>query len=163
VPQAVVDVLEAVQIEQQDREGRPAPAGAVERMPQPVDEQRPVGQARQLVVQRGVSRLLLRAAALVTSKATPMVPVTWPPGPREGSTRAWKSRPRPLHLEFHGLGLQRAPVGHHGQRGGGVGAEELEGRSGRPLAPSGASQPIPSPSDHVIRRCASVVQMRAGI
>src|SRR6185436_266613 len=34
----------------------------------------------------------------------------------------------------------------------------------RPTAsPSGASQPIPSPSDHVIRRCASVVQMRAGI
>ena len=51
-PEAVVDQLEVVEIAEQDRELPQITAVKVKRVIQPVGEQRPVRQARQLVVER---------------------------------------------------------------------------------------------------------------
>ncbi len=50
--EAVVDRLEAVEVDEQDRDVAPAALGALESVGEAVAEQRPVGQARQRVMQR---------------------------------------------------------------------------------------------------------------
>jgi len=62
--QAVVDELEAVQVEQQHRHQPPRTAGVMERLGQPVMQQGPVGQAGQFVVGGQVFQLLFVALAL---------------------------------------------------------------------------------------------------
>ena len=62
----VVDGLEAVEVEEEHRgaAARPAPARAAQRLLEPVEEQRAVGQAGERVVQRVVLEALDRAAVV---------------------------------------------------------------------------------------------------
>ena len=64
VAERVVDDLEAVEVEQQHRRRMAAAAGAHERVREPVEEERAVRQARQLVVQRAAMGGGLGADAL---------------------------------------------------------------------------------------------------
>jgi hypothetical protein len=64
VPQGVVDQLEAVEVEEQHRERGPGALAAVDRRGEPLQEQPPVGQAGQCVVQRAAPDLLLQPAGL---------------------------------------------------------------------------------------------------
>jgi hypothetical protein len=59
----VVDLLEVVEIQEQHRELRPGPARALERDAQAVEEQSPIGQPGELVVERLMGELRLRALA----------------------------------------------------------------------------------------------------
>jgi hypothetical protein len=63
VAEAVVDELEPVEVEEQDRDGGVAPRRVVEGESKAVDEQYAVRQARERVVQGLASRLLFGAAA----------------------------------------------------------------------------------------------------
>ena len=64
VPQAVVDRLEVVEIQEQDGQRRLAqPAGAIERVLDPIGEERPVGEPGQRIVQRLVAQLCLELLA----------------------------------------------------------------------------------------------------
>jgi hypothetical protein len=62
VAEAVVDLLEVVEVDEEDRQPPPVAARAVQRAAHPVDEQAAVGQAGQLVVQRRVRELLRELA-----------------------------------------------------------------------------------------------------
>ena len=64
VAERVVDELEAVEVEEQHGDRRPAARAVVERQREAVHEQRAVRQAGQRVVQRLAAHLLLGAAAL---------------------------------------------------------------------------------------------------
>ena len=64
VAQAVVDELEVVDVQEQDRDGPGVTTGAGQRLVQPVQQQLPVGQPREGVVQRPVPELLLHAFLL---------------------------------------------------------------------------------------------------
>ena len=64
VAERVVDQLEAVEVEREDRDVDALALPAGERVREPVERERPVRQAGQRVVQRGVARRLLVAVAL---------------------------------------------------------------------------------------------------
>src|SRR5439155_9936461 len=64
VPEAVVDRLEVVQVEEHDGEAGALAPAASERVANPLDEQRPVGEPGDRVVERLVRELLLECAAL---------------------------------------------------------------------------------------------------
>ena len=60
VPEAVVDRLEVVEIQEEDRQREVAqPAGPIERVLDPIGEERPVGEPGQRIVQRLVAELCL--------------------------------------------------------------------------------------------------------
>src|SRR5215216_770483 len=63
-PQAVVDLLEPVQVDEQHRHRRGLALGPLEGVVDPVLEQGPVGQRGQRVVERLVDQLVLELAAL---------------------------------------------------------------------------------------------------
>ena len=64
MPQAVVDRLEIVEIQEEDRQrGLAQPAGAIERVLDAIDEERPVGEPGQRIVQRLVAELCLELLA----------------------------------------------------------------------------------------------------
>ena len=60
VSERVVDLLELVQVQQQQPDARPVAAHPGQRLCEPIEEQRPVGQAREGVVERLVSDQLRR-------------------------------------------------------------------------------------------------------
>ena len=64
MPERVVDVLEVVDVEEQHADPRVRAPGAVERHPETVEEQGPVGEAGQRVVERHVGEADLEALAL---------------------------------------------------------------------------------------------------
>ena len=64
VAQTVVDVLEPVEIEERDTDGRFGAATPRDRLPEPVEEEQPVRQARERVVHRLVREPLLERLAL---------------------------------------------------------------------------------------------------
>ena len=64
VAERVVDRLEAVEVEHEDRDVDALALPAGQRVGEPVERERAVGQAGERVVQRGVARDLLLAVAL---------------------------------------------------------------------------------------------------
>ena len=64
VPEAVVDVLEAVEVEERHADVRLRARAARDRLAEPVDEQQPVRKARERVVHRLVGQPLLEGLAL---------------------------------------------------------------------------------------------------
>ena len=62
--EGVVDVLELVDIHEQHGDHRAGAPSAIQRHPEPVQEQRPVGQSGERVAQRQLGQLHLRALAL---------------------------------------------------------------------------------------------------
>ena len=89
VPEVVVDQLEPVEVEEQHR-GELAPArGALERLLEPVHEQHPVRQARQLVVKRPLHQLRLEG----------LVPADVPRVEDDPTDAGLVEQVGPLHLE----------------------------------------------------------------
>ena len=64
VPERVVDILEIVQVDEQDRGDRPVPSGQRQRMPGAVGEQDPVRQFGQRIVEGTVVQFVLQAPLL---------------------------------------------------------------------------------------------------
>ena len=64
VPERVVDLLEGVDVEEQQRDGGARPPRAIQGDGQPVEEERPVGQPGERVMERLAGQLHLRALAL---------------------------------------------------------------------------------------------------
>ena len=64
VPERVVDLLEVVDVEEQDRDRGVVAARAVQSDAEAVEEQRPVGEPRERVVERAVRELRLQALSL---------------------------------------------------------------------------------------------------
>ena len=64
MPERVVDQLEAVDVEHEDRDVDALALPPGERLLEPVERERAVRQARERIVQRGVARHLLLAVAL---------------------------------------------------------------------------------------------------
>ncbi len=64
MPEAVVDGLELVEIEEEDRGIDAGPGASGERMRQPVSEQRPVGKSGQWILERQTAELLLEGLAV---------------------------------------------------------------------------------------------------
>ena len=71
MPQRIVDVLEAVQIDDDDRDGTLGARLATQRLGQPVEQQHPVRQARQRVVQRLAAELVLERTPIGDIAPTP--------------------------------------------------------------------------------------------
>ncbi len=150
VPEAVVDHLEAIQVEEEHGNGDAAPAGAGERLGEAVHEQGSVGQAGQWVVERQVSQLLLRPVPLgdVHRHAAHESP--------PGQVLEGKLQRQPVaRLAVGGgngfLGLQRLPGREHGQV---VGAQLLS-RHLRPqrkvvLAPDVLKFPLEQPGEGLV-------------
>jgi len=144
VSQAVVHVLEAVQVQQQQGKGIVAPAGAVQGVPEPIDEQRPVRKPGQVVVQRRVAPLLLVVAALRDVEGHPDGARDLAARPAERLHAGLEDPSHPFHLEVHRLGLERAPVGGHGEGAGVVGGEVLEQAAADEVAAQGEpADPVP--------------------
>jgi hypothetical protein len=59
MPQRIVDILEAVQIDEDDRDGTLGSRLGTQRLGQPVEQLHPVRQARQRIVQRLAAELVL--------------------------------------------------------------------------------------------------------
>ncbi len=64
VPEAVVDQLEVVEVHEEGRDGAAVAIDGGERVPQPVEQERPVGQAGQGIMHGLMGKLLLRPPAL---------------------------------------------------------------------------------------------------
>jgi 3-methyladenine DNA glycosylase/8-oxoguanine DNA glycosylase len=69
--EGVVDVLEAVEIDEQDRQSGLVAVGTLQRLVQAVAEQQAVGQAGQRIVVRLVIELIVRVRSSVMSEKTP--------------------------------------------------------------------------------------------
>jgi hypothetical protein len=79
VAEAVVDGLEAVEVQEQHRDGRHQARGARQRQAEAVEEQRPVRQLCERVVQGGAGELLGDGLGLQAGAALALVPAPQPP------------------------------------------------------------------------------------
>ena len=113
VAEAVVHGLEPVEIEEQDRGGRPAALGAGQCVGHPVDEQGPVGQGRERIMERLAGEFGLQVLAFGDVVD-------------EGVEDVARSEPGGPHGQFHGelppvagLAVQLQPLAEDGGLPGG--------------------------------------------
>ncbi len=111
-------MFEAVQVEEKGAEGLPLAPRAVERVAQPFQEERAIGQAGESVVKDGVDKPLLRLLALGDVEGDP-------DGARDG-TPAGPQRlhvglehpASPLHVVVHGFAVEGPVMGGNGRETG---------------------------------------------
>ena len=129
MPERVVDLLEAVEVEQQQRQRRALAVGDARRLVETVVQERAVGQVGQRVVIRQVREALLDAAALAPHARVAQL--------------ALDGRDQPLQAAFHDVVVRAGP--HRGD--GGVFADrarhEDERQVGVVLAQRACSAAVP--------------------